>query len=183
MHRDHNCEPLVPCDHLRHGRSHLRACDLQAARLGQGQEVQGQGPERPMQGKTNANAPVQGSMQALHAADASTDAAISSSSSTEPLLFLGRRVEKLFDGESFPGVVDSYDEKTKWFHVKYDDDDTEEYTRKELEPLLLELPASEPSEDVQAESDDDAPLSTLMGKQIAPLDQQSPLALPLPVSE
>ena len=39
------------------------------------------------------------------------------------------------------------------------------------------VPASEPSDDLQAESDDDAPLSMLMGKQIAPLDQQSPLAL------
>ena len=126
---------------------------------------------------------VQGSVQAPCAADPSTDAAISSSSSTEPLLLLGRRVEKLFGGKSFSGLVDSYDEKKKWFRVKYDDDDTEEYTRKELEPLLLELPASEPSDDLQAESDDDAPLSMLMGKQIAPLDQQSPLALPLPVSE
>ena len=66
-----------------------------------------------------ALAPVQGSTQTSSAADALIDAAISSSSSTEVLLLLDRKVEKLFCDESFFGVVDSYDEKEKCFLVKY----------------------------------------------------------------
>ena len=107
---------------------------------------------------------MQGSAQAPSVVDASKDAAIPSSLSTELQLLIGRRVQQLFGDTYHYGVVDSYDAKVKWFLVKFEDGDQQEYERHELEPLLVKVPVSEPSEDPGAASDDDTPLSALVSK-------------------
>ena len=96
------------------------------------------------------------------------------------MVAIGRRVQQLFGDTYHYGIVDSYDVKVKWFLVKFEDGDQQEY---ELEPLLLKVPVSEPSEDPGAASDDEAPLSALVSKWTAPTNPLFPCALQLQLSE
>eukprot|EP00252_Welwitschia_mirabilis_P016517 TRINITY_DN3640_c0_g1_i2.p1 TRINITY_DN3640_c0_g1~~TRINITY_DN3640_c0_g1_i2.p1 ORF type:complete len:614 (-),score=146.37 TRINITY_DN3640_c0_g1_i2:381-2222(-) len=52
---------------------------------------------------------------------------------------IGRKVSKKFGRKKFTGEVTSYDEETKWFKVVYEDDDSEDLERFELEPILVPI--------------------------------------------
>jgi len=57
--------------------------------------------------------------------------------------FVGRHIRKEFSGERFLGIVvgvvgDMEDEGAVFYKVKYEDDDEEELTREEIEPLVVE---------------------------------------------
>ncbi|KAH7284193.1 hypothetical protein KP509_34G043200 [Ceratopteris richardii] len=51
---------------------------------------------------------------------------------------VGKQVKKDFDGTLYDGVVVKYDEKTKFYKVKYADGDQEDLELHEVEPILIQ---------------------------------------------
>lgn len=76
--------------------------------------------------------------------------------------FIGKPIRKDFDGTLYNGVVVNYDVKTKFFKVKYDDDDQEDLEWRELEPLLV--PEGKSDVDTEAKPVKVSSLSTLMSQ-------------------
>ena len=50
--------------------------------------------------------------------------------------WIKRRVQKFFEGHGyFKGRVESFNKKTSFYKVRYEDDDVEEYTESELKEV------------------------------------------------
>ncbi len=52
---------------------------------------------------------------------------------------IGQRIEREYEGRLWEGTVDSYDEDHQLYHIKYDEDDFEDFSEEELLTFLIDI--------------------------------------------
>ena len=70
-----------------------------------------------------------------------------------PESYIDMKVRKKFnDGKMYDGTVAKYDNKKKWFKVKYEDNDIEDSTLTELKKILIytkDKPKKKPTTEIR----------------------------------
>jgi hypothetical protein len=68
-----------------------------------------------------------------------TVSSASSSSTTMPETYVGRRIHKKFGRKMIPATITAWDTEHNFYHVKYDDEDSEDLDVSEMQRFLIPI--------------------------------------------